>query len=523
MMIGFKAKIYVPWDMGAKLVHWANGQRRVRNGKVAEFLDAYAAAIDSLQAGGEFRIEVDQAYSRIQKLEENRWLETVPSGVKRNGVFCGKASTDRWFGTRFDANAGLDGELSGQPRYASRKDGIRLWLTREFFIIRGERIYIGDGTKKGANDIGWFKWDRPFGFRGDPASIHLAMIREGTGEKDPSLWTISFSYDDGVTPLSEEELRDAFLALSPEEQERVTVGHDRGVVLTDADSDGFTRAWTPEQLEHMDQVERKIRHLQKKRARQVMGSRNSRKTARQIGKLQAHLANCRENHAHHVSADNIRKGVETGRKVQVFEKLNLKAMTKSPEPKPDGETGNFLPNGSAAKAGLNRAILQRGCMGRIRRYTEYKARRANMLVVDVDPRNTSRTCPQCGHVAAENRRTQADFVCVQCGHAANADLNAAIIIKARGLELLRSGGFRTANEIEAEKKAARKAARAVKDADSAEPADAANATVTEGTETPNPKGRKGGRRKACSGNGRNGQVNRRWKIFHTQGRLTPIR
>jgi hypothetical protein len=42
--------------------------------------------------------------------------------------------------------------------------------------------------------------------------------------------------------------------------------------------------------------------------------------------------------------------------------------------------------------------------------------------------------------------------------------------------------------------AARKAARAVNDGDSAEPADAVNATVTEGTETPNPKGRKGGRR-----------------------------
>ncbi|MDR1856464.1 MAG: hypothetical protein LBR22_04815 [Desulfovibrio sp.] len=86
----------------------------------------------------------------------------------------------------------------------------------------------------------------------------------------------------------------------------------------------------------------------------------------------------------------------------------------------------------------------------------------------------------------------------------------------------RGSGFRTAKEIEAEKKAARKAARAVNDADSAEPVDAANASVTEGTETPNLKGRKGGRRKACSGNGRNGQVNRRWKIFHIQGRLTPM-
>ncbi|WP_414647195.1 zinc ribbon domain-containing protein [Chthonomonas sp.] len=33
----------------------------------------------------------------------------------------------------------------------------------------------------------------------------------------------------------------------------------------------------------------------------------------------------------------------------------------------------------------------------------------------VDPRNTSRTCPNCGHCAKENRRTQSSFVCTSCG------------------------------------------------------------------------------------------------------------
>ncbi|WP_425487775.1 hypothetical protein [Microbulbifer rhizosphaerae] len=31
------------------------------------------------------------------------------------------------------------------------------------------------------------------------------------------------------------------------------------------------------------------------------------------------------------------------------------------------------------------------------------------------PRNTSRTCPECGHVSADSRRTQERFACVEYG------------------------------------------------------------------------------------------------------------
>jgi putative transposase len=55
----------------------------------------------------------------------------------------------------------------------------------------------------------------------------------------------------------------------------------------------------------------------------------------------------------------------------------------------------------------------------------------------VDPRNTSRTYPDCGHVSADNRVTQAEFVCVSCGYAANADVVAAINIAYRAGLVLR--------------------------------------------------------------------------------------
>jgi putative transposase len=63
----------------------------------------------------------------------------------------------------------------------------------------------------------------------------------------------------------------------------------------------------------------------------------------------------------------------------------------------------------------------------------YKAASAGRVVIAVDPRNTSRTCPHCGHVAAENRATQAQFRCVACGYSAHADVVGALNILRAGL------------------------------------------------------------------------------------------
>ena len=64
---------------------------------------------------------------------------------------------------------------------------------------------------------------------------------------------------------------------------------------------------------------------------------------------------------------------------------------------------------------------------------------ANGIVVLVDPKNTSRKCPVCGHTAKENRLTQADFVCVACGYADDADITAAVNILRAGHARLACG------------------------------------------------------------------------------------
>jgi len=70
--------------------------------------------------------------------------------------------------------------------------------------------------------------------------------------------------------------------------------------------------------------------------------------------------------------------------------------------------------------------------GQLRAFVAYKARRAGVPVVCVDPRNTSRTCSRCGYCDKSNRKGQAAFRCLHCGYSTNADYNAARNIQAAG-------------------------------------------------------------------------------------------
>jgi putative transposase len=67
----------------------------------------------------------------------------------------------------------------------------------------------------------------------------------------------------------------------------------------------------------------------------------------------------------------------------------------------------------------------------LRAFVTYKATMAGVPLVLVDPRNTSRTCPECGHCDKANRRSQAEFVCKSCGYTAHADVVGAVNVARR--------------------------------------------------------------------------------------------
>ena len=81
---------------------------------------------------------------------------------------------------------------------------------------------------------------------------------------------------------------------------------------------------------------------------------------------------------------------------------------------------------------VNRNRLHNWSFADLRVKLGYKAMRAGIPCVAVNPRNTSKQCSVCGHIAKANRRSQAIFKCQVCGHCNNADQNAAVNIAARG-------------------------------------------------------------------------------------------
>lgn len=66
-------------------------------------------------------------------------------------------------------------------------------------------------------------------------------------------------------------------------------------------------------------------------------------------------------------------------------------------------------------------------------YVAYKAARAGVATVYVDPAYTSQGCSRCDHIAKANRPNQSTFRCTSCGLAEHADVNAARNIAKRGV------------------------------------------------------------------------------------------
>ncbi|MFW6694242.1 RNA-guided endonuclease InsQ/TnpB family protein [Streptomyces sp. MAR4 CNX-425] len=79
-----------------------------------------------------------------------------------------------------------------------------------------------------------------------------------------------------------------------------------------------------------------------------------------------------------------------------------------------------------------RARLHSWAFAQLGAFVEYKARRAGVAVVHVDPRNTSRQCSECWHTHRTNRVTQARFACRSCGIVMHADHNGSRNIAHRG-------------------------------------------------------------------------------------------
>jgi putative transposase len=186
------------------------------------------------------------------------------------------------------------------------------------------------------------------------------------------------------------------------------VGVDRGVAVSAALSTGellHAPGLTPGES-------KRLTVLQQRLARCERGSHRREKTKRAIAKLKAHERDRRKDWVEKTTADLARRF-----DVIRVEALDVQAMTRSAR-------GTVEQPGvrAAQKRGLNRAISRSG-WGILAARLQQKA---CGRVEQIPAAYTSQRCSACGHVAPENRKSQAVFECQACtAGRCNADVNAA--------------------------------------------------------------------------------------------------
>ena len=176
--------------------------------------------------------------------------------------------------------------------------------------------------------------------------------------------------------------------------------------------------------------EKRLARLQRQLSRKQKGSANKNKARNRLAALHEKLNNQKEFYLHAVSNKLLDEN-----QVVVMEGLNVKEMMARCKPQQD-ENGHFLPNGQAAKSGLNRAI-QELSLFRFRSMLEYKAAWMGRDLIVIDrwfP--SSKLCGECGSKNDGLTLSDREWVCSDCGVVHDRDLNAARNIAQKGRRLL---------------------------------------------------------------------------------------
>jgi IS605 OrfB family transposase len=170
------------------------------------------------------------------------------------------------------------------------------------------------------------------------------------------------------------------------------LGVDLGIRNLATDSDGDRHSG-----DAVEAVRVRIHRL--RGALQKAGSKSAK---RHLRKLAGREAGFRKDVNHTIAKHLVRNAKDTGRGLALEDLSGIRDRT------------------TVRKA--QRAQFSGWSFHQLRAFVAYKAALAGVLLRFVDPRNTSRTCPECGHCDRRNRRSQSEFVCKSCGFAQHADV-----------------------------------------------------------------------------------------------------
>jgi putative transposase len=282
----------------------------------------------------------------------------------------------------------LNGEKSGYPRFKSGDRYDSFTYPQGGYEIINKRLHL--------SKIGHIK-----------IKLHREMkgkIKTCTIKREGDQWYAVFTTEYEFTPS---------MIFHPSEEE---IGIDLGIHSFAALSDG-TFIENPRVYRN---AEEEIKEAHKKIARASKGSHRRNRAKKELSRLYRKARNKRRDFLHKQS----RKLVNDYGTL-VFEDLQIDNMTEAPEPKQD-ENGSYLPNGAAAKGGLNKSILDAG-WGAFVTICSHKAEEAGGKVVKVAPHGTSQACSGCGCVVPKDLGVRWHS-CPHCGCELDRDHNAAINI-----------------------------------------------------------------------------------------------
>jgi len=182
---------------------------------------------------------------------------------------------------------------------------------------------------------------------------------------------------------------------------------------------------------HYHKAEKKLKKLQEALSRKKRGSHRRKRAVRALAKAHRQVSNQRRDFTHKASRKLVNRY-----QVLVLEDLQTKNLVRRPKPKQGEATGQYLPNGAAAKGGLNKSISDAG-WGMFTDMLHVKAVWAGRTLMWVDPKYTSQICPGCGNV--RRKTLEERWHSCECGCELDRDTASAKVILDEGRKQLGAG------------------------------------------------------------------------------------
>ncbi|AXA80711.1 cytosine methyltransferase (plasmid) [Achromobacter xylosoxidans] len=333
------------------------------------------------EAGGKFISYVSMAkeLTAWRNGSETPWLKDAPVHPLQHALKDLERAYQNFFAKR-----------AGFPRFSKKgqRDSFRYPDAKQIKLDQANsRIFLPK--------LGWLRYRN--------SRDVLGTVRNATVTRSGDKWFVSIQ--------TEREVE------QPMPSAGGAVGIDLGIVRFATMSDGSYLA----PLSSFNKHEIRLRRYQRAMSRKAKFSSNWKKAKAKVQRLHTRIGHCRRDYLHKATTT-----ISQNHAMVCIEDLQVRNMSKS-------AAGSAAKPGKCvrAKSALNKAILDQWWF-EFRRQLEYKLAWTGGWLIAVPPHNTSRTCPTCGHIHADNRKTQAIFTCVQCGYEGNADVVGAMNILARG-------------------------------------------------------------------------------------------